>query len=105
MTVQKRETNLLVLILCVLAIIVSVDSPAQDKGKSGTSEAVSQLYAAARKEGHGRHLATHGRDCLSAMQEVLDKQYPGIKIEHFERFPSRWCRESSPRVKRKAGGC
>src|SRR5882724_2717944 len=87
MTVQKRETNLLVLILCVLAIIVSVDSPAQDKGKSGTSEAVSQLYAAARKEGTVVIWGPTDAIIYQRMQEVLDKQYPGIKIEHFESIP------------------
>jgi len=87
MTVQKRETNLLVLILCVLAIIVSVDSPAQDKGKSGTSEAVSQLYAAARKEGTVVIWRPTDAIVYQRMQEVLDKQYPGIKIEHFESIP------------------
>ena len=87
MTGQKRETNLLVLILCMLAIIVSVDSPAQDKGKSGAGEAVSQLYAAARKEGTVIIWGPTDAIVYQRMQEVLDKQYPGIKIEHFESIP------------------
>lgn len=87
MTVQKRETNLLVLILCMLANIVSVDSPAQDKGKSGASEAVSQLYAAAKKEGTVIIWGPTDAIVYQRMQEVLDKQYPGIKIEHFESIP------------------
>jgi len=87
MTLQKRETNLLVLILCVLAIIVSVDSPAQDKGKGGASEAISQLYAAAKKEGTVVIWGPTDAIVYQRMQEVLDQQYPGIKIEHFESIP------------------
>jgi iron(III) transport system substrate-binding protein len=87
MTVQKRKTNLLVFILCVLGIIVSVDSPAQDKGKSGGNEAVSQLYAAAKKEGTVVIWGPTDPIIYQRAQAVLDKQYPGIKIEYFESIP------------------
>jgi len=71
----------------MLAIIVSVDSLAQDKGKSGAGEAVSQLYAAARKEGTVVIWGPTDAIVYQRMQEVLDKQYPNIKIEHFESIP------------------
>jgi iron(III) transport system substrate-binding protein len=87
MTVQKRETNLLVFILWVLGIIVSVDCPAQDKGKSGGNEAVSQLYAAAKKEGTVVIWGPTDPIIYQRAQAALDKQYPGIKIEYFESIP------------------
>ena len=84
---MKRETNLLVFILWVLGIIVSVDCPAQDKGKSGGNEAVSQLYAAAKKEGTVVIWGPTDPIIYQRAQAALDKQYPGIKIEYFESIP------------------
>jgi iron(III) transport system substrate-binding protein len=58
---------------------------AQDKSKS--SEAIAQLYAAAKKEGTVVIWGPTDAIVYQRMQEVLDKQYPGIKIEHFESIP------------------
>jgi ABC-type glycerol-3-phosphate transport system substrate-binding protein len=59
-------------------------SRAQDK--RAADDAITQLYNAAKKEGR---VVTSGPidDVYEKMQEVLDKQYPGIKIEHFQNNP------------------
>jgi iron(III) transport system substrate-binding protein len=58
---------------------------AQDKSQG--SEGITQLYNAARKE--GRVVVWGPTDAIvyQRMQEALDKQYPGIKIESFESIP------------------
>jgi len=58
---------------------------AQDKGKVG--EGVAQLYAAANKEGTVIIWGPTDADIYRRAQAVLDKQYPGIKIENFESIP------------------
>lgn len=60
---------------------------AQDKSKSASSEALAQLYAAAKKEGAVIIWGPTDAVIYQRMQEALDKQYPGIKIEHFESIP------------------
>lgn len=60
---------------------------AQDKGKSAGGDAVAQLYAAAKKEGTVVIWGPTDAIIYQRMQEALDKQYPGIKIEHFESIP------------------
>ena len=59
---------------------------AQEKGKGG-GDAVTQLYAAAKKEGAVVIWGPTDAIIYQRMQEALDKQYPGIKIEHFESIP------------------
>jgi iron(III) transport system substrate-binding protein len=59
---------------------------AQDKGASG-NEGITQLYNAAKKEGRVVIWGPTDAIVYEKMQEVLDKQYPGIKIEHFESIP------------------
>jgi len=59
---------------------------AQEKGKGG-SDAIAQLYAAAKKEGVVVIWGPTDAIIYQRMQEALDKQYPGIKIEHFESIP------------------
>jgi iron(III) transport system substrate-binding protein len=59
---------------------------AQEKGKGG-SDAIAQLYAAAKKEGTVVIWGPTDAIIYQRMQEALDKQYPGIKIEHFESIP------------------
>jgi iron(III) transport system substrate-binding protein len=68
-----------------LGIFLSAHANAQDKWKS--SEAVAQLYAAAKKE--GRVIIWGPTDAIiyQRMQAALEKQYPGIKIENFESIP------------------
>ena len=59
---------------------------AQDKGKAG-SDAINQLYAGARKEGVVVIWGPTDAVIYQRMQAALDKQYPGLKIEHFESIP------------------
>lgn len=54
---------------------------AQDK------EGITQLYNAARKEGRVVIWGPTDAVVYQRMQEALDKQYPGIKIESFESIP------------------
>jgi iron(III) transport system substrate-binding protein len=61
-------------------------SYAQDTGKAA-SEGIAQLYNAARKEGRVVIWGPTDAIVYQRMQEVLDKQYPGIKIESFESIP------------------
>ena len=49
--------------------------------------ALAQLYSAAKKEGVVVIWGPTDAIIYQRMQEVLDKQYPGIKIEHFESIP------------------
>lgn len=59
---------------------------AQDKPKGG-SEGIKELYNAARKEGRVVIWGPTDAIVYQRMQEALDKQYPGIKIESFESIP------------------
>ena len=54
---------------------------AQDK------EGIAQLYNAARKEGRVVIWGPTDAIVYQRMQEAMDKQYPGIKIESFESIP------------------
>jgi iron(III) transport system substrate-binding protein len=60
---------------------------AQEKSKSRSNDAVAQLYAAAKKEGTVIIWGPTDAIIYQKMQAVLDKEYPGIKIEHFESIP------------------
>jgi len=60
-----------------------VGGNAQEKGK----EAIAQLYAAAKKEGTVVIWGPGDGAIYRKSQEVIDKQFPGIKIEHFESLP------------------
>ena len=77
-------------IVSILAVLVSLSatgaSYAQDTGKAA-SEGIAQLYNAARKEGRVVIWGPTDAIVYQRMQEVLDKQYPGIKIESFESIP------------------
>ena len=78
----KKITAIIILPLaCLLATGAAYS---QDKGKS---DAIAQLYAAAKKEGAVVIWGPTDAIIYQRMQEVLDKQYPGIKIEHFESIP------------------
>ena len=69
-----------------LVAVVCVSARAQDKKPSG-NDAITQLYNAAKKEGRVVIWGPTDGIVYEKMQEVLDKQYPGIKIEHFESLP------------------
>ena len=53
----------------------------------GGSEGITQLYNAAKKEGRVVIWGPTDAIVYQRMQEALDKQYPGIKIESFESIP------------------
>ncbi|HEY7555865.1 MAG TPA: extracellular solute-binding protein [Candidatus Binatia bacterium] len=59
---------------------------AQDKGKIAADPLV-QLYNAAKKEGRVIIWGPTDTEIYQKAQAVLDKQYPGIKIENFESIP------------------
>src|SRR5262244_4125759 len=73
--------------LIIIVGLFVTDGGSQEKGKSGTNEAVAQLYAGAKKEGTVIIWGPTDAIIYQKMQAVLDKQYPGIKIEHFESIP------------------
>ena len=68
-------------IVAFVALLFTGGGYAQDK------EGLTQLYNAAKKE--GRVIIWGPTDAIvyQRMQEALDKQYPGIKIESFESIP------------------
>jgi iron(III) transport system substrate-binding protein len=77
-------------IVCVVAALVSLSALgagyAQDKDKGG-GEGITQLYTAAKKEGTVIIWGPTDAIVYQRMQEALDKQYPGIKIQSFESIP------------------
>jgi iron(III) transport system substrate-binding protein len=82
--------KLRLLIVCIVAALVSLSAIgqgyAQDKDKSG-GEGITQLYNAAKKEGTVVIWGPTDAIVYQRMQEALDKQYPGIKIQSFESIP------------------
>jgi iron(III) transport system substrate-binding protein len=56
-------------------------------GYSQDKEGLTQLYNAAKKEGRVVIWGPTDAIVYQRMQEALDKQYPGIKIESFESIP------------------
>ena len=76
----------MILILTVLAPVLSSSAYAQDKSTAG-NEAITQLYNAAKKEGTVIIWGPTDAIIYQRMQAYLDKQYPGIKIQHFESIP------------------
>ena len=87
---KGNDMNFRPWIVSILAVLVSLSatgaSYAQDTGKAA-SEGIAQLYNAARKEGRVVIWGPTDAIVYQRMQEVLDKQYPGIKIESFESIP------------------
>jgi iron(III) transport system substrate-binding protein len=89
MKIHKRMTTAIssaIALMIVMGFSVSAGH-AQEKGKSAGSEAVAQLYAGAKKEGTVIIWGPTDAIIYKKIQETLDKQYPGIKIEHFESIP------------------
>jgi iron(III) transport system substrate-binding protein len=88
-----RRRNLIVLSTSGALILLSLfvtwicAGYAQERGKGAGSEAIAQLYTAAKKEGSVIIWGPTDAIIYQKMQAVLDKQYPGIKIEHFESIP------------------
>jgi iron(III) transport system substrate-binding protein len=70
-----------------LSLFLLSGAMAQDKAKSGGSDAIMQLYTAAKKEGTVVIRGPSDPIIYQKAQEVLNKEYPGIKIDHFESLP------------------
>ena len=83
---KMRIVSKTVVLIIVIGFFVN-DGHAQEKGKSVGNEAVAQLYAGAKKEGTVVIWGPTDAVIYQRAQAVLDKQYPGIKIEHFESIP------------------
>jgi iron(III) transport system substrate-binding protein len=88
---RTRKTEIAVLTLTLVSILLGLCLPgngdAQEKGKSASNEVIAQLYAGAKKEGTVVVWGPTDAIIYQKAQEVLDKVYPGIKIEHFESIP------------------
>jgi ABC-type glycerol-3-phosphate transport system substrate-binding protein len=89
---RKSAMKKIHVIVTTVALMIVVwffvnDGNAQEKGRSAGNEAVAQLYAAAKKEGTVVIWGPTDAVIYQRAQAVLDKQYPGIKIEHFESIP------------------
>jgi iron(III) transport system substrate-binding protein len=69
------------------AIIVTFIGLLFSAGYSQDKEGLTQLYNAAKKEGRVVIWGPTDAIVYQRMQEALDKQYPGIKIESFESIP------------------
>ncbi len=87
---RGRHMNLGVSIMTIVAVLVTLLASglgyAQDKDKGG-NDGVMQLYNAAKKEGTVIIWGPTDAIVYQRMQEALDKQYPGIKIQSFESIP------------------
>jgi iron(III) transport system substrate-binding protein len=68
-------------------VILLVSGFARGAGYAQDKEGLTQLYNAARKEGRVVIWGPTDGIVYQRMQEALDKQYPGIKIESFESIP------------------
>jgi len=67
--------------IAVILLLASAAGAQQDKA------AIDKLYNAAKKEGRVVIWGPTDGIVYEKMQELLDKQYPGIKIESFESIP------------------
>ncbi|MGH7927901.1 MAG: ABC transporter substrate-binding protein [Candidatus Binatia bacterium] len=82
---KSRKIAVSVIVLLVGLFLGNIGN-SQDKGK-GDNEAVGQLYNAAKKEGTVVIWGPTDAIIYQKAQEALNKQFPGIKIEHFESIP------------------
>jgi iron(III) transport system substrate-binding protein len=82
---MKFRTWIVGVIIGFASFAMGAIASAQEKGKG--SDAVNQLYAGARKEGVVVIWGPTDAVIYQRMQAALDKQYPGLKIEHFESIP------------------
>ena len=83
---MKLRAFMATMVVVIASLLISGVIAAQDKGKAG-SDAINQLYSGARKEGVVVIWGPTDAVIYQRMQAVLDKQYPGLKIEHFESIP------------------
>ena len=83
---MKLRAFIAAVAMVIASLSVTGLAAAQDKGKAG-SDTINQLYSGARKEGVVVIWGPTDAVIYQRMQAVLDKQYPGLKIEHFESIP------------------
>ena len=87
MKIRRRTTTVTRLASMIVVALLVNAGHAQEKSKSAGSESIAQLYTGAKKEGTVIIWGPTDAIIYQKMQAVLDKQYPGIKIEHFESIP------------------
>jgi len=83
--VMKLRNFTAVIVILLVSGFAGGVGYAQDKSQG--SEGITQLYNAARKEGRVVIWGPTDAIVYQRMQEAMDKQYPGIKIESFESIP------------------
>lgn len=83
----RTTASLIASVLFSLSLFLLSDAIAQDKGKPAASDAIMQLYRAAKKEGTVVIRGPSDPIIYQRAQERLNKEYPGIKIDHFESLP------------------
>ena len=83
----RTTARLVASVLILLSVFFLSDAMAQDKGKSAGNDAIMQLYNAAKKEGTVVIRGPSDPIIYQKAQERLNKEYPGIKIDHFESLP------------------
>src|ERR1043166_4497601 len=71
----------------IISSLLLFGAPARAQEKTRAGDPIAQLYAAGRKEGTVIVWGPTDAIIYQRMQAILDKQYPGIKIEHFESIP------------------
>lgn len=87
-TENRRTTAILITSVSILlSLFLLSDAMAQDKGKAAGNDAVMQLYNAAKKEGTVVIRGPSDPIIYQKAQERLNKEFPGIKIDHFESLP------------------
>jgi len=89
MRMEKHEMHAWAVVFAsiLLSLLFFCPGYAAERGKGVSSDAIAQLYAAAKKEGTVVVYGPSDPIVYQKAQEALDKQYPGIKIEHFESLP------------------
>jgi len=78
---QTRRYSIGYFVIAVILLLASAAGAQQDK------TSIDKLYNAAKKEGRVVIWGPTDAIVYEKMQELLDKQYPGIKIEAFESIP------------------
>ena len=77
----------MILAATLLSFFSRFEIGAQEKPKTPGSDGITQLYAAAKKEGTVVIWGPSDPIIYQKAQERLNKEYPGIKIDHFESLP------------------
>jgi len=86
-TENRRTSAILIATVAIFVNLLLSNAMAQDKAKPAGNDAVMQLYNAAKKEGTVVIRGPSDPIIYQKAQERLNKEYPGIKIDHFESLP------------------